>query len=216
MGKNTIFISYRRTDLNGKICGTYIARTIKKHLEISGYNNQVFLYYNYPSDDVFENIILSEIRGCKVFILVLTHDTMRRCVDDDDWVRREILEAVKHNKKIIPIEVDDLFNGYPIDMISELDIIRRLQHAKVHMDSSFENDMNAIIETRIIPIIKPNKTFNYKALLIPLISLIVLGIGLYFVSSYLEDNEYKIFLPVLMTLIAGVVLRLGNTSGYWS
>ena len=117
---------------------------------------------------------------------------MQRCVNEDDWVRREILEAVKHNKKIIPIEVDDLFNGYPIDMISELDIIKRLQHSKVHMDSSFENDMNVIIEKRIIPIIKPNKTFNYKTLLITLISLIALGIGWYFVSSYLEDNEYKI------------------------
>ena len=182
MGKNTIFVSYRRTDLNGNTSGTYIAHTIKQHLEISGYNNQVFLYYNYPSDDVFENIILSEIRGCKVFILVLTHDTMHRCVDDDDCVRREILEAVKHNKKIIPIEVDDLFNGYPEGMISDLDIINRLQHAKVRMDSNFEYYMNAIIEKRIIPIIKPNKTFNYKALLITLISLIVLGIGWYFVN----------------------------------
>ena len=162
MGKNTIFISYRRTDLNGKNSGTDIARTIKQHLEISGYMNQVFFDFCELSDDEFENIILSEIRGCKVFILVLTHDTMHRCVNDDDWVRREILEAVKHNKKIIPIEVDDLFNGYPIDMISELDIIKRLQHSKVHMDSSFENDMNAIIETRIAPVTKPRKSKSNK------------------------------------------------------
>lgn len=192
MGNNRIFVSYRRTDLLGNTSGTDVARTIKQHLEISGYKNQVFFDYSEISDDEFGNVILSEIRKCKVFILVLTHDTMQRCVNEDDWVRREILEAVKHNKKIIPIEVDDLFNGYPIDMISELDIIKRLQHSKVHMDSSFENDMNVIIEKRIIPIIKPNKTFNYKALLITLISLIALGIGWYFVSSYLEDNEYKI------------------------
>ena len=166
MGKNTIFVSYRRTDLDGKTSGTDIARTIKQHLEISGYKNRVFFDYSELSDDEFENIILSEIRGCKVFILVLTHDTMHRCVDDDDWVRREILEAAKHNIKIIPIEVDNLFNGYPKDMISDLNIIKRLQHSKVHMDSSFENDMNAIIETRIAPVAKPRKSNKLKHILI--------------------------------------------------
>ena len=177
MGKNTIFVSYRRTDLNGKTSGTDIARTIKQHLEISGYENRVFFDYSELSDDEFENIILSEIRGCKVFILVLTHDTMHRCVDDDDWVRREILEAAKHNIKIIPIEVDNLFNGYPKDMISDLNIIKRLQHSKVHMDSSFENDMNAIIEARIAPVTKPRKSNKLKHILIALFAIIALVVA---------------------------------------
>lgn len=177
MGKNTIFVSYRRTDLDGKNSGTDIARTIKQHLEISGYKNQVFFDYSELSDDEFENIILSEIRGCKVFILVLTHDTMHRCIDDDDWVRREILEAAKHNIKIIPIEVDNLFNGYPEGMISDLDIIKRLQHSKVHMDSSFENDMNAIIEARIAPVVKPRKSNKLKHILIASFAIIVLVIA---------------------------------------
>ena len=177
MGKNTIFVSYRRTDLNGKTSGTDIARTIKQHLEISGYKNRVFFDYSELSDDEFENIILSEIRECKVFILVLTHDTMHRCVNDDDWVRREILEAAKHNVKIIPIEVDNLFNGYPKDMISDLDIIKRLQHSKVHMDSSFENDMNAIIEARIAPVTKPRKSNKLKHILIASFAIIALVVA---------------------------------------
>ena len=177
MGKNTIFVSYRRTDLNGKTSGTDIARTIKQHLEISGYKNRVFFDYSELSDDEFENIILSEIRGCEVFILVLTHDTMHRCVNDDDWVRREILEAAKHNIKIIPIEVDNLFNGYPEGMISDLDIVKRLQHSKVHMDSSFENDMNAIIEARIAPVTKPRKSNKLKHILIASFAIIALVVA---------------------------------------
>ena len=177
MSKNTIFVSYRRTDLLGKTSGTDIARTIKQHLEISGYEDQVFFDYCNLSDDEFENIILSEIRGCKVFILVLTHDTMHRCVNDDDWVRREILEAAKHNVKIVPIEVDNLFNGYPEGMISDLDIIKRLQHSKVHMDSSFENDMNAIIEARIAPVIKPRKSNKLKHILIASFAIIALVVA---------------------------------------
>lgn len=188
MGKNTIFVSYRRTDLNGKTSGTDIARTIKQHLEISGYENRVFFDYSELSDDEFENIILSEIRGCKVFILVLTHDTMHRCVNDDDWVRREILEAAKHNVKIIPIEVDNLFNGYPKDMISDLDIVKRLQHSKVHMDSSFENDMNAIIEARIAPVIKPRKSNKLKHILIASFAIIALVVAGWFII----DNKQEV------------------------
>lgn len=188
MGKNTIFVSYRRTDRNGKNSGTDIARTIKQHLEISGYKNQVFFDYCELTDDKFENIILSEIRGCKVFILVLTHDTMHRCVNDDDWVRREILEAAKHNIKIIPIEVDNLFNGYPEDMISDLDIIKHLHHSKVHMDSSFENDMNAIIETRIAPVVKPRKSNKLKHILIASFAIIALVVA----GWLIIDNKQEV------------------------
>lgn len=188
MGKNTIFVSYRRTDLNGKNSGTHIARTIKQHLEISGYEDQVFFDYCELSDDEFENIILSEIRGCKVFILVLTNDTMHRCVNDDDWVSREILEAAKHNVKIVPIEVDNLFNGYPKDMISDLDIIKRLQHSKVHMDSSFENDMNAIIKARIAPVIKPRKANKLKHILIASFAIIALVVA----GWLIIDNKQEV------------------------
>lgn len=188
MGKNTIFVSYRRTDRNGKTSGTDIARTIKQHLEISGYKKRVFFDYSELSDDKFENIILSEIRGCKVFILVLTHDTMHRCVKDDDWVRREILEAVKHNVKIIPIEVDNLFNGYPEDMISDLDIIKDLQHSKVHMDSSFENDMNAVIEARIAPVVKPRKSNTLKHILIASFAIIALVVA----GWLIIDNKQEV------------------------
>lgn len=200
MGKNTIFVSYRRTDLNGKTSGTNIARTIKQHLEISGYENRVFFDYCDLSDDEFENIILSEIRGCKVFILVLTRDTMHRCVNDDDWVRREILEAAKHNVKIVPIEVDNLFNGYPEGMISDLDIIKRLQHSKVHMDSSFENDMNAIIEARIAPVVKPHKSNKLKHILIAsfaIIALVLAGWLIAKASNSVSDVEEPESKPII-------------------
>lgn len=178
MKKENIFVSYRRTDLNGNTSGTDIARTIKQHLEISGYKDQVFFDYSEISDDEFERTILREIERSKVMILVLTNDTMYRCVSDHDWVRREILHAIKHNIKIIPVEVDNLFNGYPDDLCKELDIIKRLHHSKVHMDSSFESDMDIIITKRIRPILKPAKAFNFKVAFIALFTLIVVALGI--------------------------------------
>lgn len=148
-----IFVSYRRKDCAGLTSGTNIARTIKQQLEIEGYKHRVFFDYSELSDDDFEKIILKAIERCKVFILVLSRDSMMRCVNDDDWVRREILHAQKCGLKIIPVEPDNLFNGYPDEFPAELDVVKRIQHTTIHMDSSFERDMRAMIESRITPIL---------------------------------------------------------------
>ena len=148
-----IFISYRRKDCDGLTSGTNIARTIKQQLEIEGYKNRVFFDYSELSDDDFEKIILKAIAGCKVFVLVLSKDSMMRCVNNDDWVRREILYAQECGLKIIPIEADNLFNGYPENLPAELEVIKRILHTTIHMDSSFERDMRAMIDVRIRPIL---------------------------------------------------------------
>ena len=149
-----IFISYRRTDLQKNISGIESARSIKERLGNEGYKDRVFFDYSNLKDDEFEIKIQNAIRECKVFILVLTKDSMMRCVDEDDWVRREILWAKKYNKKIIPVEAIPIvpgteFNGYPENFPEELDVVKRIQHAIIHMDSSFERDVRAMVEDRI-------------------------------------------------------------------
>lgn len=151
-----IFISYRRNDCKGLTSGTNIARTIKQQLEIEGYKNRVFFDYSELNDNEFEDIILNAISQCKVFVLVLSRDSMMRCINENDWVRREICHAQKFGLKIIPIEPDNLFNGYPNNFPPELDIIQRIQHSTIHMDSSFERDIRAMIETRINPVLSPH------------------------------------------------------------
>ncbi len=152
-----IFISYRRTDRDGLNSGTYIARTIKQELELEGYQDRVFFDYSELSDNEFEGVILGAIEQCKVFVLVLSKDSMMRCVNEGDWVRREILHAQKCGLKIIPVEPDNLFNGYPADFPAELEVVKKTQHTRIHTDSSFERDIQAMIQARITPILPPNK-----------------------------------------------------------
>lgn len=47
----------------------------------------------------FDERILLEIQQAHTFILVLPKNTLTRCSNENDWVRREILEAVKYKKK---------------------------------------------------------------------------------------------------------------------
>lgn len=152
-----IFISYRRTDRDGLNSGTYIARTIKQELELEGYQDRVFFDYSELSDNEFEDVILSAIEQCKVFVLVLSKDSMMRCVNEGDWVRREILHAQKCGLKIIPVEPDNLFNGYPADFPAELEVVKMIQHTRIHTDSSFERDIQAMIQARITPILPSKK-----------------------------------------------------------
>lgn len=189
MKRRNIFVSYRRKDRDGNTSGTDVARTIKQHLEIVGYRGRVFFDYSALTDDEFEFKILNEIERSKVMILVLTHDTMFRCVNEEDWVRREIIHAIKHNVKIIPIEVDNLFNGYPENMCDELKVIMRLHHSKVHMDSSFENDMNTIIEKRIKPVLSIDSPTNYKRLFYIVMSIVAFFIIMIIIGLTSDDES---------------------------
>lgn len=153
-----IFISYRRTDNKGYTTGTSIARSIKQQLELERYKDRIFFDYSNLHDEEFEKIILSAIEQSRIFILVLTQDAMMRCVNPNDWVRREIMHAQKCGLKIIPINPDNLFNGYPNEFPKELEIVRKIQHTTIHMDASFESDIRLLIEKRIEPALQNSNT----------------------------------------------------------
>ena len=104
-----IFISYRRLDEHSNISGRDQARLIAKKLELEGYHP--FFDYSEIKDNEFDKVILPAIENCKVFILVLTKDSLNRCKNDDDWVRKEIETALSSGCKIISVTPDNTFNG---------------------------------------------------------------------------------------------------------
>ena len=157
-----IFVSYRRQDNRGSNQGVHIARTIKQYLEISGYKGRVFFDYSEISNEDFEVKILSVIRRAKVFICVLTEDALMRCSDEGDWVGREILEAYRNKLRLIFIRPDGKEVHYPDNFPSELSFIRTRNHLTVHMDSSFESDLDKVIVSQISSILIPSDTKSQK------------------------------------------------------
>ncbi len=155
-----IFISYRRKDAQGSDKGVHIARTIKQYLEIKGYKGRVFFDYSELSNEDFDKRILSVIRQAKVFISVLTPDSMLRCVNDGDWVRRELLEAYNNKLQIIFINPDGREIAFPGGFPQELSFVKTRNHLTVHMDSSFERDMDDLIEKHIAPVSAPSDGSN--------------------------------------------------------
>lgn len=158
--KYDIFISYRRKDRFNRTTGTAYARNIQQTLESNGYKGRVFFDHNDMKPGDFEKIILSAIRSAKIFILVLTKDSMLRCGNEEDWVRREILEAKKCNLKILIINMENEFqdSDYPENFPEELnDPVKKEHHLVIYTSDSYEREMKHIIDAYISPILPPSQ-----------------------------------------------------------
>ena len=77
-----IFISYRR------VGGADKARILKTELEGRGY--KVFLDFDELKDGVFDKRIMDAIDSSPIFMFLLTPNSLERCLNEDDWVRKEI------------------------------------------------------------------------------------------------------------------------------
>lgn len=145
-----IFISYRRKDSKGH-SNVGNARTFYLQFDKLGY--KVFFDYNDCTDNVFSDEILPAIRTCTYFLLILTKDTLERCNDKGDWLRREIEEALKYDKKIIPVTPDDnKFESWPDNLPESLSPLAHnggLQVTTIHMDRMFAPNIEVLINDRM-------------------------------------------------------------------
>ncbi len=93
--RKDVFISYRRDG------GEYTAKIIRDRLTELGYN--VFFDVETLRNGDFNTMLYTEIDECRDFILILSPGALDRCVNDDDWVRREVEYALSRNKNIVPV-----------------------------------------------------------------------------------------------------------------
>lgn len=99
MKRYDVFISYRRDSYES-------ANLIATRLKSAGYS--VFFDLETMRPGKFNVQLYSVIEGCQDFVLVLPENALDRCSDDEDWVRKEVLHAMKHKKNIIPV----MLNGF--------------------------------------------------------------------------------------------------------
>ena len=114
--EKTVFISYRRN------VSSFIARAIFLDLRANGYD--VFMDVESIDSGTFDTIILNQIEARGHFVVVLTPGSVERCVEPDDWLRREIEYAMDKQRNIVPVLANGFtFNGterYLTGKLSEL------------------------------------------------------------------------------------------------
>ena len=110
MTEYSVFISYRRDG------GDAFALLLYDRLSAMGY--KVFIDVESLRAGKFNEALLDVIDNCEDFILVLSKNALDRCVNKDDWVRREVSHAMKKKKNIIPILLRDFSfpEGLPDDI----------------------------------------------------------------------------------------------------
>ncbi len=145
--KYDIFISYRRIDSEGRTSGRDIARTIKLELEKRKY--KVFFDYSEIKDNEFEKTILPAVQNSRIFLLVLSKDALLRCCNEDDWVRKEIETAIKSGSKIVPVNPDNSFNGWPSNLPESLKPMTKQQISEISMNSLFETSIDKLEKDRL-------------------------------------------------------------------
>lgn len=91
----SVFISYRRDG------GFMLAKYIYDHLGAQGFD--VFVDVQTLGAGNFERTTLAEIAQRDCFIIILTAGSLDRMVDEADWLRKELTEAISHDATIIPV-----------------------------------------------------------------------------------------------------------------
>lgn len=109
-----VFISYRRDG------GDMTAMHIYQSLRDRGYN--VFYDLEVLRAGKFNEALLEAIDSCQDFVLILSPHALDRCQEEGDWVRREIAEALRKKKNIVPV----MLNGFrfPETLPEDIDDVR--------------------------------------------------------------------------------------------
>jgi Tol biopolymer transport system component len=102
------FISYRRQ------YDSQTARLLLEALDDRGFN--VFLDVEGLRTGRFDNALLERIAGTPHFIVILSDHSLDRCVGEGDWFCREIAQAIKSGKNIVPV----LMPGFEFPPASKL------------------------------------------------------------------------------------------------
>ena len=142
-----IFISYRRQG------GAEYVRPLKAELELRGYN--VFLDYDELKDGVFDKRIMDAIEQAPIFVFMLSAHSLDRCVNDDDWVRKEIEFAVSKKRHFVPVNPNKEFDGFPDNVPEQVkQSLGQHQFSHIDFEQLFKSSVREMDEYRIRPILK--------------------------------------------------------------
>ncbi|MBR0367734.1 MAG: BspA family leucine-rich repeat surface protein [Clostridia bacterium] len=154
-----IFISYRRD--GGDMTAMYFYQALKER----GY--KVFYDLEVLRAGKFNEALLDSIQSCKDFVLILSPHALDRCSDESDWVRREIAEALRAKKNIVPVMLKGF--AFPEKLPEDIDDIR-YQNGLTCTTEYFEESINRLCDRYLNSL--PASATKKRSPLIPVLAVI--------------------------------------------
>lgn len=175
-----VFISYRRSG-----GGKEIARLLDAEIDKTSYRS--FLDFNELKDSAFGPQIMAAIDSAPVFLFVLSEGALDRCVNEDDWVRKEILYALSKGKHIVPVNPDGLFKAFPEGIPQEIvSALGDNQQTDLMLGQLFKDSVKKLIRDRIRPYVPRVKWARRLAIALCLVPAACLG---YLVNGYMDEKK---------------------------
>lgn len=170
-----VFISYRRRG-----AGLGVAGELQSKLENRGYN--VFLDVDNIGSGDFPVQIDHAIQDCNDFLLILSPGMLDRCVDEEDWVRREITLAEQYGKNIIGVSLPDFVMPEAETLPEPLRSIPEKQvfmWSHEYRNASLEKIIKNMVST------ERKKKKKHRGLAILLVFIAVAAVGIY---AFMSDR----------------------------
>lgn len=153
-----IFISYRREG------GKEYARNLTSELVSRGFHP--FLDFDELKDGKFDKRITDAIESAPVFMFILSPGSLDRCVNEDDWVRKEILHAIEHKRHFVPVDIDKQFDAFPTDESfpqAIKDALGQHQFSQIQTETLYKVSIDEMVKNRIQPAIDEYMREKQKA-----------------------------------------------------
>ncbi len=154
-----VFISYRRD--GGDMTAMYFYQALRER----GY--KVFYDLEVLRAGKFNEALLDSIQSCKDFVLILSPHALDRCDDPNDWVRREIAEALRTKKNIVPVMLKGF--AFPEKLPEEIDDVR-YQNGLTCTTEYFEESINRLCDRYLNSL--PAQAAKKRSPLIPVLAVI--------------------------------------------
>ena len=123
----------------------------------------MFLDYDELTDGIFKDKIKEAIQASPFFLIVMSKGSMTRCVNEGDWVRREIFLALEHNKHIIPVNPDNSFDGFPEEVPNTIkELLGSHQFSDINFGQALGVTIDLLIQNRLLPTLGKREVQNHK------------------------------------------------------
>ena len=135
-----VFISYRR--LSNGVNGVHIARSLQQELRSLGLN--VFFDMEELTDGKFNEKLYGAIEESKNVIFLMTEGSLDRCVEDGDWVRRELEHVLEKGVNLIPVAPTGTTIAFPAGFPATLEPMKVLEISELNLEKLFRESVAKI------------------------------------------------------------------------